>query len=67
MLLFVFTLPILNRWYTNVIIISNDLVQTSIHFGSRSYLFWVKVIGTTILAWSAQFLVVKAIFWLLYH
>ncbi len=61
-LLTIFKLRILKRWYSNVDILTNNLVQASHDIGSHSFLFWLKAIGTTIFAWSSRFLVVNAVF-----
>ncbi len=62
MLLTIFKLPILRRWYSNVDLLTNNLMQASQDIGNRSYLFWFKAFGMTLLTWSARFLVVNAIF-----
>jgi len=61
-LLTLFKLPILRRWYYKADLLTNNLVQASHDIGNRSYLFWVKAYGMTLLTWSARFLVVNAIF-----
>jgi glycosyltransferase 2 family protein len=61
-LLAIFKLPILRRWYSNVDLLTNNLVQASDDIGNRSYGFWFKAFGMTILTWSARFLVVNAVF-----
>lgn len=62
MLLTLFKLPILRRWYSNVDLLTNNLVQASHDIGHRSFLFWAKAFGMTVLTWTARFLVVNAIF-----
>jgi len=62
MLLTLFKLPVLKRWYKNVDLLTNNLVQASLDIANRSYGFWIKAFGMTILTWSARFLVVNAIF-----
>lgn len=62
MLLSVFKLPFLSRWHTNLSLVTSNLAQTSLNFGSRSYWFWIQVFGTTILMWTARFSVVNALF-----
>jgi uncharacterized protein (TIRG00374 family) len=61
-LLMIFRLPVLRRWYMNIDLLTNNLVQASIDIGNRSYLFWLKAFGMTVLTWTARFLVVNAIF-----
>ena len=62
MLLTLFKLRILRRWYSNVDLLTNNLVQASKEIGSHSYWFWIKAFCTTLLTWSARFLVVNAVF-----
>jgi len=62
MLLTLFKLPFINRWYSNVELLTNNLVQTSKDIGNRSFWFWIKAFGMTFLTWSARFLVVNAVF-----
>jgi len=61
-LLVLFKLPILRRWFYQVEYFSDALVQTSKDMGKYSFLFWIKVLVVTLLSWIAQFLVVNAIF-----
>jgi len=61
-LLTLFKLPILHRWYSNVDLLTNNLVQASTEIGKHSFWFWLKVFGMTLLTWSARFLVVNAVF-----
>ena len=62
MLLTLFKLRLLRRWYSNVDLLTNNLVQASKEIGSHSYWFWFKAFCTTLLTWSARFLVVNAVF-----
>jgi len=62
MLLSIFRLPVLRRWYSNVDLLTNNLVQASHDIGKHSFWFWCKAFGMTILTWSARFLVVNAVF-----
>jgi glycosyltransferase 2 family protein len=61
-LLTLFRLPILRRMYIKVELLTNNLVQASHDIGNRSFAFWVKAFGMTLLTWSARFLVVNAVF-----
>jgi len=62
MLLILFMLPVLRRWYSNVDLLTNNLVQASHDIGKHSFWFWIKAFGMTLLTWSARFLVVNAVF-----
>jgi len=61
-LLTLFKLPVLRRWYSNVELLTNNLVQASHDIGNHSYFFWLKAFGMTLLTWSSRFLVVNAVF-----
>jgi uncharacterized protein (TIRG00374 family) len=61
-LLTLFKLRILKRWYSNVDLLTNNLVQASHDIGNHSFLFWLKAFGTTVFTWSSRFLVVNAVF-----
>lgn len=62
MLLLMFKLPFFNQWYAQVEMLTDNLVETSHNFGSRSLLFWAKAFVFTLFSWSARFLVVNAVF-----
>jgi hypothetical protein len=61
-LLTLFKLPLLNKLYDKVEVLTNNLVQASHDIGNRTYGFWFKAFGMTLLTWSARFLVVNAVF-----
>jgi len=61
-LLTLFRLPVLRKWYLNVEILTNNLVQASNEIGKRSFGFWLKAFGMTLLTWTSRFLVVNAVF-----
>ena len=61
-LLTLFKLPVLRRWYSNVELLTNNLVQASHDIGNHPFLFWVKAFGMTLLTWTSRFLVVNAVF-----
>jgi glycosyltransferase 2 family protein len=61
-LLTLFKLPILRHWYLKVDLLTANIVYASHDIRNRSYWFWIKAFGMTILTWSARFLVVNAIF-----
>jgi hypothetical protein len=58
----IFKLPVLKRWQSKVDALTNNMVETSHEISNRSFLFWAKAFGLTILSWTARFLVVNAIF-----
>lgn len=61
-LLTLFKLPVLRRFYSKVELLTNNLVQASNDIGNHSYGFWFKAFGMTLLTWTARFLVVNAVF-----
>lgn len=61
-LLLLFKLPFLIRWRKKIELHSSNLLQTSVDMSEHSRVFWLKVLGCTLLSWSARFLVVNAIF-----
>jgi len=61
-LLTLFKLPVLRRWYSKVEVLTNNLVQASQDIGNHSYLFWFKAFGMTLFTWTSRFLVVNAVF-----
>ncbi|MDP4238725.1 MAG: lysylphosphatidylglycerol synthase transmembrane domain-containing protein [Bacteroidota bacterium] len=62
LLLKVFRLPVLRRWYDDVDLLTNSLISASHDIGNRSWWFWLKAFGLTVLAWTSRFLVVNAVF-----
>ncbi len=61
-LLTLFKLPVLRRWYDKVELLTNNLVQASHDIGNHSYWFWIKAFGMTLITWTSRFLVVNAVF-----
>ncbi|MEI8271718.1 MAG: lysylphosphatidylglycerol synthase transmembrane domain-containing protein [Paludibacter sp.] len=61
-LLTIFRLAILNRWYERMDEITNNMIETSREVSNQSFVFWLKAFGITFIAWSARFLVVNAVF-----
>ena len=61
-MLTLFKLPVLRRWYSNVDQLTSNLIQASKDIGNRTYSFWLKAFGMTLITWSARFLVVNAVF-----
>lgn len=62
LLLLLFKLPFLRRWYSQIENLTANLIQTSYDIGHRSMWFWLKAFGMTLLTWTARFLVVNAVF-----
>ncbi|MEI6555072.1 MAG: lysylphosphatidylglycerol synthase transmembrane domain-containing protein [Paludibacter sp.] len=66
-MLTLFKLPVLRRWYSNVDVMTSNLIFASKDIGNRSYWFWIKAFATTLLTWTARFLVVNAVFMAFSH
>jgi uncharacterized membrane protein YbhN (UPF0104 family) len=61
-LLLLFKLPLIRRWREKIAAAAGKLVVASGEIKRYPFAFWVKLSGLTLLAWSARFLVVNAIF-----
>jgi len=61
-LLKLFRLPLLIRWYKQVEELTDNLVVSSKEISSRPFLFWAKAFCTTALSWSSRYLVANALF-----
>jgi len=59
LLLKVFKLKLLNRWYGNIEQLGDDLIQTSKELKNKPFLFWVKAFAATMFSWTARFWVVN--------
>jgi glycosyltransferase 2 family protein len=59
---FLFKFPILTRWKNKIETHSSNLMQASVAMIQQTFVFWLKILGCTLLSWSARFLVVNAIF-----
>ena len=60
--LFIFRIPFLQKWYDNIAMFSDSMINSSKEISKKPFLFWIKVFGTTALGWSSRFLVVNALF-----
>jgi uncharacterized protein (TIRG00374 family) len=61
-LLRIFKLPLISRWKSKTITVADNLSAASGEIKRCPFVFWVKLSVLTLLAWSARFLVVNAIF-----
>jgi uncharacterized protein (TIRG00374 family) len=61
-LLLLFKLPGIRRWRGKIVAAAGKLVIASVEIKRCPFAFWVKLSVLTLLAWSARFLVVNAIF-----
>jgi uncharacterized protein (TIRG00374 family) len=53
--------PIIRRFRDKLEQVGSDIVLTSKEFSSRSFLFWLKVFGATLLSWTGRYLVINMI------
>jgi hypothetical protein len=56
-----FSLKILNKWQNKIVKLGDDLIQTSVELKNKSFVFWVKAFGATLVSWTARFWVVNFI------
>jgi uncharacterized protein (TIRG00374 family) len=61
-LLWLFKLPLIRRWRQKIAAATDNLVMASGEIRRCSPAFWIKLSLLTLLAWSARFLAVNAIF-----
>lgn len=60
-ILFVFKLPFLRKRKTKAQRVSRDIMLASKHIKHKPIKYWISLMGSTILSWSARFLVVNFI------
>ncbi|RLD67882.1 MAG: hypothetical protein DRI84_01210 [Bacteroidetes bacterium] len=57
----IFKLKILKRWQKRATKTGNEIVITSQEMKGKSMVFWAKAFGSTLLSWTARFLVINAL------
>lgn len=57
----IFRLPFLSRWFRDAVRAGNDIITSSKEIKSKGAAFWAKVLSATFLSWSSRYLVVNAI------
>lgn len=62
LLIKLFKLPFLRRWYVGAIKAGDDLVVSAKDIRGRKMSYWFPLILATILSWSSRYLVVNALF-----
>jgi len=62
LILKIFRLPFLRRWYKNAVKAGDDLIISAKEIRGKKASFWLPLIIATILSWSSRYLVVNAIF-----
>lgn len=58
----IFKLPFLRKFHSQIETFADSMIQSSREIGKKSFGFWLKAFGTTVLTWSSRFLVVNALF-----
>ncbi len=61
MLLTLFRLPGLRRWYHGAAALTDNLVLSSQEMSHKPFSFWLKAFGMTCLSWMSRYLVVNAL------
>lgn len=59
LLLNVFKLPFLRRWRPRMLQIGDEIIEAGHHFSGKSFGFWMKAFGATVLSWTGRFWVVN--------
>jgi uncharacterized protein (TIRG00374 family) len=57
-----FSLPVLRRWKRAAVRTGDDVVVSAAELKTKSWHFWVKSAGCTIMSWTSRYLVVNALF-----
>lgn len=61
LLMNLFRLPVLRRWSKAIEELTDNLVESSRQISGKSFVFWLKAFGLTVMAWCSRYLVVNAI------
>lgn len=62
LLIKIFRLPFLRRWYKGAVKTGDDLIVSAREIRGKRFSYWKPIIFATILSWTSRFLVVNAIF-----
>lgn len=62
LMLWVFSLPFLRRWKSNVGEFGDNIIATSKYNRSKPISWWLKAFAATALSWTSRYLVVNALF-----
>lgn len=61
LLLKIFRLKILRRWYAGAVRTGDDIITSSAELKRKGAGFWLKALASTFLSWSSRYMVVNAI------
>lgn len=62
LLIWIFNTRLLRRWHHLGEKVGEDLVIASQEFRDKTFSYWLKVVGATIIAWASRFLVLNILF-----
>lgn len=57
-----FRFPLIRKWQDNVCLLSDQLIETSKWFKTKSFGFWLKSFTATIVSWTGRYWVVNFMF-----
>lgn len=60
-IIYLFSLPLLNRWKGSAEKAGNDIIDSSQELRRKSFGFWIKALTATFLSWTSRYWVVNAI------
>lgn len=61
MLLKIFKLGVLRKWYRSVNNVGTDIINSSREIKNYGFRFWVKALASTFISWSSRYLVANAL------
>jgi hypothetical protein len=61
LILAIFRLPVIRRWYDSAVKAGDDIVASSLELRKHPFSFWLKAGTATFLSWTARYWVVNAI------
>lgn len=59
LLVLIFKIKFLEKWQHKMEEVGNDIIQTSIAFKNKSFLFWMKASLATLISWTARFCLIN--------
>jgi len=61
LLMLIFKLPLLRRWKHGANRAGTDIINSSLEYRKKPFMFWLKAFLATFLSWSSRYLVVNAL------
>ena len=62
LLKWIFRFPLIKRWQENICVLSDQLIETSKWFKTKSFFFWSKSFLATFVSWTGRYFVVNFMF-----